>query len=638
MTKSARLAIFLMFSGPVFAEAPAPSPFGAEYPKLDFPATGAWWKQKPKPGTKAARKQAWLDKVIFDVPRDQTVAFALYTVDHGVLKMSAQLVPLLPEEPREARLEFKGEDGKWKEAATAKVIYPGWSAQFRIEGWDGAKRVPYRVRHGEKAVFEGTIREDPAGRDEIVVASFTGNSNGNREPRADIVRNLLKQDPDLLFFSGDQSYDHTMHTAAWLLWGREFRELIRDRPVVAIPDDHDGGQGNLWGEGGIKCKNRTGDMGGYVWPADYVKMVERCQTWHLPDPYDPTPIAQGIGVYYTRLRIGGIDFAILEDRKFKSGPNGKIPKLGPRPDHINDPSYDRRSVDKPGLVLLGERQLKFLRDWQADWTGAEMKAVLSQSPFCGAVHLHGSKKNRLLADLDCNGWPQTPRNKALAEIRRARAVHLCGDQHLAFVAQMGIEEFRDGPYVFSSPAIYNNYYGRWWWPKDEKPGANPVKGSPLPWTGDYLDGFGNRLSMIAYANPGASQIMFDGKSSHDNKRADGYGLTRFDKKKRTITFECWPRVGDITKGLKQYPGWPVTVKMADNDGRRPAGQIPVPDKVKKLARPVIEVIDEATGEPLYTQRFETAPDTLPVFGTSRFTIRFGKDKPDNVAATGVKME
>jgi hypothetical protein len=286
------------------------------------------------------------------------------------------------------------------------------------------------------------------------------------------------------------------------------------------------------------------------------------------------------------------------------------------------------------LVLLGERQLKFLRDWQADWTGAEMKAVLSQSPFCGAVHLHGNKRNRLLADLDCNGWPQTPRNKALREIRRARAVHLCGDQHLAFVAKMGIEEFRDGPYVFSCPSIVNNYYGRWWWPEDEKPGPHAVKGSPLPWTGDYLDGFGNRLTMLAYANPGKSPGA--GGKRIDNGMADGYGITRFDKKKRTITFECWPRKGDIAKGFKQYPGWPIAVKMEDNDGRRPAGCIPVPAKVRGMKRPVVEVIDEATGEPLYTQRFDPVPETLPVFGTSRFTIRYGKNKPDNVAATGLK--
>lgn len=35
------------------------------------------------------------------VPRDQVVGFALYTHDHGVLKMSAQLFPLQEGEARE---------------------------------------------------------------------------------------------------------------------------------------------------------------------------------------------------------------------------------------------------------------------------------------------------------------------------------------------------------------------------------------------------------------------------------------------------------------------------------------------------------------------------------------------------------
>ena len=66
-------------------------------------------------------------------------------------------------------------------------------------------------------------------------------------------------------------------------------------------------------------------------------MVQRQQSWHLPDPVDPAPVDRGISVYFTRLRVGGVDFAILEDRKFKTGPAGKIPQMGPRPDHINDP-------------------------------------------------------------------------------------------------------------------------------------------------------------------------------------------------------------------------------------------------------------------------------------------------------------
>ncbi|MFM2170844.1 MAG: hypothetical protein RI957_1073 [Verrucomicrobiota bacterium] len=592
-------------------------PFGERFPKLDAPATGEWWKRP-----KATGKNEWWNEVILNVPRDQTVAFALYTSDRGVLKMTAQLVPLLPHESREARLEIQQSDGSWKEIARSPVIEPGWSAHFRIEGWDGTKNVGYRVRHGEQSMCEGSVRKDPREKPVIVVASLSCNSNHNRSPRADMIANLRQQDPDLLFFAGDQSYDHEQHTAAWLLWGKQFREITKDRPTVTIPDDHDIGQGNFWGEGGIVAKTAAGHDGGYFFPASYVKMVERCQTWHLPDAFDPSPIAQGIGVYFTNLRVGGVDFAIIEDRKFKSGPSGKIPQMGPRPDHINDPKYDRRSVDLPRLQLLGDRQIAFLRQWSGDWADAQMKCVLSQTAFCGAVHLHGNINNRLLADLDSNAWPQSGRNAALEELRRCRAVHLCGDQHLGVVVQHGIQAHRDGPYGFTSPAIYNNYYGRWWNPENQRAGANPVPKSPLPWTGDYEDGLGNPITMLAYANPGT----MGGAENHDNQRGDGYGVARFDKQASTITFEAWPYEGRISNGLKPYPGWPITIAMTDNDGRKPVRQIPVPQVIRDMKEPVISLVDDATGLAVYTQRFHKVPDHLPVYHEGNFSLRFGKNR------------
>ncbi len=458
------------------------------FEKLDNLCTGRWWERKPS-------------KIVdLRVPRDQVIAFGIYTTDRGVLKLSAQLYPLYPEETREVRLELLG-DGAWEEVARAQVNDIGWSALFRIEKWDSSRDVDYRLRHGDKATFEGRIRRDPADKNEIVVAALSCNSNQDRGMRPNFVRNIRHQDPDLLFFAGDQSYDHRQHTAAWIKFGLQFRDLFRDRPCVTIPDDHDIGQGNVWGEGGKVAKLGGGADGGFKHHPEYVKMVERCQCSHLPDPFDPTPIGQGIGVYYTNLRVGGIDFAILEDRKFKSGPAGKIPKQGPRPDHIRNPNYEPASVDLPGLTLLGERQLRFLEEWGAQTDGVAMKAVLSQTGFCGGAHLHGKKTNRLHADLDSNGWPQTGRNRALKAIHQANAVHIAGDQHLATLIHHGIDEFGDGPWAFVVPAIVNNYYGRWWWPEDEQPGANHDPDCPLPWTGNYLDGFGNRITMHAYANP-----------------------------------------------------------------------------------------------------------------------------------------
>ena len=617
----------IAIAGAIQVQRDHPQPFGPKFPALDGAATGEWWKVGETAKGKNAKKKGNPKQIIeMDVPRKDVVAFALYTHDHGTLKMSAQLYPLKPGEAREVSLELK-QNGKWTEVRRADVIYPGWSAHFRLRDWDNTKDVEYRMRHGKEASFAGLIRKDPVAKDVIVVGNLSCNSSRTKGPRARIIENLIKQDPDLLFFAGDQTYHHTQHTAGWLEFGLQFREILKNRPVITIPDDHDVGQGNIWGENGKKASSPAGSDGGYFYPVEYVNMVQRQQSWHLPDPHDSRPIERGISVYYTSLRVGGIDFAILEDRKFKSGPENKIPKMGPRPDHINDPAYDRSTIDLPELKLLGDRQLAFLREWGQDWSGADMKAVLSQTAFCGAVHMHGSEAGRLLADLDCNGWPQKGRNKALEEIRRVWAPHLCGDQHLAVVVKHGIQNYGDGPFAFTSPAIVNTIYGRWWHPLDEKPGPHPVKGSPLSWTGDFEDGLGNKISMLAYANPE--------DRTDELKRSDGYGIARFDKRNRTITFECWPRFASVDDGDKaQFPGWPITVKMEDNDGRKVAGYLPLL-KFEGAKNPVVQVVEESSGEILYTVRVKGDSFQPAVYAGGKYTVNVGANKPDGHSLKGL---
>ena len=510
-------------------------PVIAPFADLDTLSTNDWWNRGDN------------EIVNLKVARDSVIAFGIYTVSNNTLKLTAQLFPLYPNESREVVLE-KLEDGVWIELQRQTVNDIGWSALFTVENWDPDQDVRYRLTHSLGASFTGLIRKDPVDKDEIVLAALSCNSNKDRGDRKNYVSNINHQDPDLVFFAGDQSYDHKEHTAAWLKFGLQFRELFRERPCITIPDDHDIGQGNLWGEGGKVATSPAGDDGGYFYHHEYVKMVERCQTAHLPDAYDETPIGQQIGVYYTNLLIGGVDFAIVEDRKFKSGPAGKIPQQGPRPDHIRNPDYDPNSVDVEGLKLLGDRQLKFLDQWAEDTAGVIMKAVLSQTGFCGGAHLHGNQENRLHADMDSNGWPQTGRNNALKAIGKANAVHIAGDQHLATVIKHGIENYDDGPWAFVVPAIVNNYYSRWWWPEDEKAGENG--NDILPWTGRYLDGFANKISIHAYANP-------DSPSN-----GAGYGLIRFDKSSRQVTFECWPRYEDVSsKEAQQFVGWPIKVSL-----------------------------------------------------------------------------
>jgi hypothetical protein len=232
----------------------------------------------------------------------------------------------------------------------------------------------------------------------------------------------------------------------------------------------------------------------------------------------------------------------------------------------------------------------------------------------------------LLADLDCNGWPQTGRNRALAEIRRAWAIHLCGDQHLSVVVKHGIDEWGDGPYGFTSPALVNTIYGRWWHPLDEKPGPNPVPDSPLPWTGDFLDGLGNKITMLAYANPP--------KISDERQRADGYGLVRFDKVGQKITMECWPRFADVKDGDRaQFPGWPITVSMEDSDGRKPAGWLP--ELIFEGEDPVVQVIREETGEILYTVRVKGHRFQPKVYAPGTYIVKAGRDRPEDFTLAGL---
>jgi hypothetical protein len=540
------------------------------------------------------------------VPREEVICFALYTVQNNILKLSAQLYPLLDGEARSVTLEIR-DGGTWKKLATEPIDELGWMATFRIEDWDHSRDFPYRVIHAGGSTYEGLVRKDPVDKDQIVAAAFTGNSNSDRSMRPDIVANVKAQDPDLLFFSGDQSYDHTAHTAAWLLFGRQFGEIIKDRPTITIPDDHDVGQGNLWGEGGKVSHLPGGADGGYTMPPEYVNMVQKAQCAHLPDPYDPTPVEQNISVYYTSLNVGGIDFAIVEDRKFKTGPAGMIPQQGPRPDHINDPAYDRTTIDVPEARLLGDRQLEFLRAWGQDWDGAVMKAVLSQTVFAGGAHIHGQNNARLLADMDSNGWPQSGRARALQEMRRCFAVHIAGDQHLATVIHHGINVWEDSGYSFCVPSIVN-YYGRWWWPLEQPLDHDP--NNPLPFTGRYYDGFGNKLTMHAYANP-----------TTENYNAAGYGLVRFDKPAREITFECWPRHVDVTApGAPQHPGWPIKIRQEDNYARGAMAWLPT-IKVSGCDSPVVQIFDQYLNKTVYTLRINGNQWQPKVFREAVYSIK-----------------
>ncbi|MEM7010189.1 MAG: hypothetical protein AAF585_01795 [Verrucomicrobiota bacterium] len=574
---------------------------------------------------KKSQKKGRAVLTIPEVEKKDIICFALYTVHDTTLKLTAQLYPIAEGDPKTVRLEIE-KDGEWVEIAKTEAIEAGWTAPFRVEDWDDSKDHKYRVAHGEEATYEGIVRKNPVDKDEIVVAGFTGNSihpgHGGDISRQDILDNIKKIDADVLFFSGDQVYDHNRHYAAWLKFGRDFGDIIKDRPTIAIPDDHDAGQPNLWGESGKVSTLGGASDGGYSRPGVYVQEVERAQTSHFPDPADPHKIGQGIGVYFTNLNWGGVDFAILEDRKFKTGPAGRVPKQGPRPDHIRNPEYDPASVDVEGAILLGERQLKFIDGWAQSWENTQMKVALSATIFCGGAHIHGNANGRLHADMDSNGWPQSGRNRAIDALRKGFAFHYAGDQHLATIFHHGIDEHRDSIWSFCVPSIANLYL-RWWEPLE--PGANREDGAP-EYTGDHLDGFDNKVTNFAAANPEkqpAGNIL--------NTRSAGFGVVRLNTKSREITMECWPRNVDITDpATEQYPGWPRTISQFDNYNPPSWGQLG--ELTFDVEDPVVQLVDAESDEILYTVRVNGKTFAPGAPKGKSFIVKAGKNAPDKVIA------
>ncbi len=557
--------------------------------------------------------------------------FVLYTVQDGVLKLTAQLYPLEESDSREVFLEVREGDvwARVEKAVVRENPYSSpkgarsWTAHFRVGDWDHSRDHRYRVVALDgKSVYEGLIRRDPVDKTEIVVAAFTGNSNSDKRLKPDIIRNVKAADADLLFFSGDQVYTHNDHLGDWLRFGEQYGEVTRDRPTVTLPDDHDVGQGNLWGAGGRPSK--WDEMGGYLMPASHVKEVEWAQTSHLPDPFDPAPVQQGIGVYFTRLNVGRVDFAIIEDRKFKSGPKAILPKGLKEGAHPSDPN----KWDVPGAVLLGERQLKFLEEWGADWRGGDMKCVLSQTVFaCAHTDKSVDRPTPPSIDTDSNGWPRAGRNRALEAMRKCSAFHICGDQHLATVIQHGIDDWDDAGYSYCVQSIVN-FYPRVW-----RPSVKPEKKleNRLTYVGSYFDGFGNRITMHAYANPefGVPDYRHKVEENAPLRGADGFGLVRFNKETRQITMECWPRLVDITRtDAEQYEGWPITINQFDNDGRDAVAWLPEVC-VSGMQAPVIQVIDQRDQSVLYTVRIQGSSFRPKVFAEGLYSLRVG-EQPDRM--------
>ncbi len=516
--------------------------------------------------------------------------------NNGTLKLMAQFPPL-GKSGFEASLELDG-----KRVGTAGIDPLSRTALFKVERLNTRKNHDYTVRFAEAGggadAFGGRIRAIPGARRPLTMAAFSCN-DGTGFPHADLVANVKAHQPDFLAFLGDQIYEgnggygvlydggersvvdylrkYYMHGWAW-------RDLLRELPSFAIPDDHDVFHGNLWGGGGRAADISDGfgaaaqDSGGYKMPPSFVNVVHRTQAGSLPDPVDPAPCDQGISVYFTSWAYGPLDLAIVADRQWKSAPKPLLPEADILNGFVQNEHWDPKTQARhPDAQLLGPRQERFLREWARRPKAAAFRVVLSQTPWncLGTLPYGQHRSDRVVPtlpilaaneypendvatiDFDANGWPQAKRDLALRVLKEGRvSLHIAGDQHLGSTGRYGLEQWNDGPYWIATPAI-GNLWPRRWMPRE--PGKNQAPGAPR-YTGEFEDQFGNKLTVLAAANP---RLTGRGLPRQISDRAAGYSIIKFVPAKREITLENWPYWASPKKAApdnRPYVGWPVTFK------------------------------------------------------------------------------
>jgi PhoD-like phosphatase len=460
----------------------------------------------------------------------------------------------------------EGTDTEWQLTQSQSINRLTATALFTIESWPRHTEKPFRVTCGESE-WKGTFRAEPKPGSVLKLAALSCHKD-IAWPWKEAIAEVISHDPDLVFFSGDQIYENDYgvpmfqpqtaqevpegmknYLAKYRKFGEAFRELMRDRPTIMITDDHDVFANDLWGKGGKRMVGaRT--TGGYPTHPDWVNAAEFTQTGNLPDPIDRGPHGDGILAYYTALEYGGVRFAILEDRKFKSAPSEVITKLIAPPgfewpkdsktdfeiEVVMDPDFDCSKLDRPDLQLLGNEQEAFLKDWSIKLKeSGQIGALLSQSPWA-----HTAMYSPTSADTDSNAWPQSGRNRALKAIGDAPVVMLHGDVHLGTLGRHGVEKFNDGPVAYSLPS-FSSPASRTWEPLEA--GKNRQPGAPEN-TGEFHDRFGNKVTMYGAGNG-----------------LNGYGIVLFDTKNRQAELQFHP-MNEQRKPMKaQVSGWPHTVKF-----------------------------------------------------------------------------
>lgn len=540
------------------------------------------------------------------------IAGVLYSVAGGDLKVGVQCMSIgktilkgktFGQGSRVGvQLEKRQADGSWSPVTQpVGVSEPDYYALLRVRGHDRSEAADFRVvilNGPSDAVMPYPFHVPAEPTDgELVIGgiSCTGDigrkSLGDKAllkpgetfigvwspanqwaPFSGITEPLIDRDPDIVFFTGDQLYEwwptpidmtDPMPTEdylyKWMIWHWSFQDVTSRVPCLVQTDDHDVWHPNLWGDGSRLMTDGWDHGGGYIKSSYFVNMVQRTMCGHNPDAYDPGPSDSGITNYFCTFTYGGVDFALLEDRKFKTA----MPTV------------------KSGIEpkMLGDAQLKMLAEWAESPNEAPVRIVVSQTNY---VTLNTNAMGNMFADVDSNGWPKPARDKAVELFGKAGAFLFTGDQHLASVTRMDTPTAKNGVLQFSQPAG-GCIWWRWFYPNQKQRKDQGAVDGTQSYIGQFADAFGNTFETLAVANPADESVMRVYNNNGQAKfiltaeqraagigtryrihQGEGFGVIHINAASDRMTLECWPdKNATMLHPYRQFDGWPIQLKLSD---------------------------------------------------------------------------
>tara|TARA_B100000674_G_scaffold107486_1_gene78969 strand:- start:5257 stop:7635 length:2379 start_codon:yes stop_codon:yes gene_type:complete len=546
-------------------------------------------------------KQSFINN---ETSRIGPILSTFYTNTRDSLFFTAQLMPFVPKRKDEITFGFiEGSD---------EIKYVGqfdsscYQLRFRIPLPKNFKSKKYVVRSSvplsenpHRKVFWGTVHSKPQNKRPKLMAlncnGFTFFHSGGIEyknvfyPYRKIKEGYEIQKPDVVAFLGDQIYESRPEMAIykepfcrldylykWSIWCYAFRDLTQDQPTIIMTDDHDVFQGNIWGNSGAPAKTSSiekipsyygkknydtwqQDNGGYFMGKDFVNMVTRCQTSHLPYPKQKK-LDNGIINYYTDYKYGNLNFAILEDKKFKSPPSQN--KFKVYNGFAIEKNITAEDYHNDEFTLLGKKQLNFLKTWSGQLKKKkEFRIILTQSAYASLTTVQidytplkdrpatkDSGPQKVSPDMDTNGWPKTGRDKALEALQDSSILFISGDQHMGAV--IDVFDSSNTNYTFYSVPAIANTWPRMWWPDDD--GSN--NNYPL---GKYTDAFGNKINVRAVANPNPNAP----NPNSINRKSPGFGIVEFKKKGHKAFIHAYPLHFNTSSTFQEFKGWPLEIKL-----------------------------------------------------------------------------